>query len=577
MPNRAPDGKKDISGMLAAAEQQLEAKQYKNAHQLCLDALKIDPDAGEAFLTLAVIAADHANHARAVELYDRAIVGKARVSRALALKARSLVALNRRAEAIHAADAAAALDPQDAFTLDTLGVVFSRAGLHNRAPPFYERAAKSGNTAGQYYNLGAALQFLGRFEEARAAYRECLARAPGHPRAWSSLIQITKQSREQNDIAALEEAFATHEDDADAVLNIGHALAKAHEDIGDPSGAMAWLDRAKSKKREQLPYDPKFDDTLFAAAERSALTFSSPERGRSRGPEARNESRPGGGPLSRSIDRSAPHPISTDNSSASVAPPPFGGGEQPIFIVGMPRTGTTLVDRILSSHSQVTSAGELTDFALAMKRMAGTKSAYVLDAGTLDAASGMDAARLGEAYVRSVKETLGVEGRFIDKMPLNVFLSACILRALPDARVICLRRHPADTVLSNYRQLFATSFSYYAYAYGLESTAHYYVRFDRLVRRFREALPPDRFTEVHYERLVDDLEPEVRRLLDFCGLEFEAACLNFHENAAPVATASAAQVRQPLYRSSLDRWKRYRPQIDPALEVLIKAGCLEGI
>jgi hypothetical protein len=265
--------------------------------------------------------------------------------------------------------------------------------------------------------------------------------------------------------------------------------------------------------------------------------------------------------------------------SASVAPPPFGGGEEaaPIFIVGMPRTGTTLVDRILSSHSQVTSAGELTDFALAMKRIAGTKSAYVLDAETLDASAGIDAAKLGEAYIRSVRETLGVGGRFIDKMPLNVFLSAHILRALPEARVICLRRHPADTVLSNYRQLFATSFSYYAYAYGLESAAQYYVRFDRLVRRFRETLPPDRFTEVHYERLVDDLEPEARRLLDFCGLQFEPACLNFHENAAPVATASAAQVRQPLYRSSLDRWKRYRPQIDPALEILKKAGCIEGI
>ena len=276
---------------------------------------------------------------------------------------------------------------------------------------------------------------------------------------------------------------------------------------------MSWLGKAKAPKSSEQPYDPRFDDELFAAAGRSA-----------------------------SLPQTRGH-----------------GGPAPIFIVGMPRTGTTLVDRILSSHSKVTSAGELTDFALAMKRMAGTKSAYVLDAETLDAAAGIDAARLGEAYVRSVKDTLAVEGRFIDKMPLNVFLSAHILRALPDARVICLRRHPADTVLSNYRQLFATSFSYYAYAYGLESTAHYYVRFDRLVRRFTEALPPDRFTELHYERLVDDLEPEVRRLLDFCGLEFEPACLNFHENAAPVATASAAQVRQPLYRSSLDRWKRYRP------------------
>ena len=170
-----------------------------------------------------------------------------------------------------------------------------------------------------------------------------------------------------------------------------------------------------------------------------------------------------------------------------------------------------------------------------------------------------------------MKATLGLEGRFTDKMPLNVFLSAHILRALPDARVICLRRHPADTVLSNYRQLFATSFSYYAYAGGLETTAEYYVRFDRLVKRLAAALPKDRFREVHYEALVTDFEQEARGLLAFCDLPFEKACLDFHENAAPVATASSAQVRQPLYRSALARWKRYRPGLDPAIEVLERA------
>ena len=149
-----------------------------------------------------------------------------------------------------------------------------------------------------------------------------------------------------------------------------------------------------------------------------------------------------------------------------------------------------------------------------------------------------------------------------------------ILAALPQARLICLRRHPADTVLSNYRQMFATSFSYYNYAYRLEDTARYYVRFDRLVRHFEAALPADRFTTVHYENVVTDLETETRRLLKFCGLGFEAQCLAFHENAAPVATASSAQVREPLYTSALGRWKRYEAGLAPALDVLEAAGCL---
>ena len=199
----------------------------------------------------------------------------------------------------------------------------------------------------------------------------------------------------------------------------------------------------------------------------------------------------------------------------------------------------------------------------------------MLDPATLDAAAQADLTALGEAYMASVRDSLGLAGRFTDKMPLNILLAPVILAALPEARVICLRRHPADTVLSNYRQMFATSFSYYNYAYTLEDTATYYVAFDRAVRHFEKVLPADRFTVVHYENVVAELEIEARRLLSFCGLAFEDQCLAFHENAAPVATASSAQVRQPLYRSALGRWKRYEAGLKPALDILQAAGCLD--
>ena len=159
-------------------------------------------------------------------------------------------------------------------------------------------------------------------------------------------------------------------------------------------------------------------------------------------------------------------------------------------------------------------------------------------------------------------------------MPLNAFFTPIILAAIPSARVVCLRRHPADTVLSNYRQLFATSFSYYAYAYDLEATARYAVQFFQLIETYQARLPAQRFTILDYEALVADQEGETRQLLDFCGLDFQIACLNFHENDAPVATASATQVRQPLYSSSQGRWKSYRPAMDPALAILETAGLL---
>ena len=206
--------------------------------------------------------------------------------------------------------------------------------------------------------------------------------------------------------------------------------------------------------------------------------------------------------------------------------------------------------------------------------MAKTRSNLVLDPETLDAAAGADLTQLGAGYLQSVRDSLGLAGRFTDKMPLNILLAPVILAALPDARVICLRRHPADTVLSNYRQMFATSFSYYNYAYTLEDAARYVVQFDRMVRHFEHVLSPERFTVVHYERVVADLESEARRLLDFCGLPFEDQCLAFHENAAPVATASSAQVREPLYTTALGRWKRYEAGLKPALDILEAAGCL---
>ena len=160
-------------------------------------------------------------------------------------------------------------------------------------------------------------------------------------------------------------------------------------------------------------------------------------------------------------------------------------------------------------------------------------------------------------------------------MPLNIFFAPIILSALPNARIICLLRHPADTVLSNYRQLFATAFSYYAYAYDLEETAHYTVAFNRMLANFSRALPRSRFTIVDYESILDDQIAQTRRMLDFCGLEFDQACLSFHEHQAPVATASSVQVRQPLYTSSRNRWKRYRPAMDPAISILSAAGLMK--
>ena len=225
----------------------------------------------------------------------------------------------------------------------------------------------------------------------------------------------------------------------------------------------------------------------------------------------------------------------------------------------MPRSGTTLVERILTSHTGVVSVGELSDFAIILKRALGTSGPLVLDSEVLSAAANeADLSKVGEDYVRRASVLAGDANRFIDKMPFNSFFVPAILRALPGARVICLRRSPPDLLFANYRQLFATGFSYYSYAYDFADTAHFIAQFERMADAYEAMLPPDRFLAIRYEDVIAEQRAKTEQLLAFAGLDWEDACMEFHRNADPVATASSVQVRSPLYSSSIGQWRRYK-------------------
>ena len=185
--------------------------------------------------------------------------------------------------------------------------------------------------------------------------------------------------------------------------------------------------------------------------------------------------------------------------------------------------------------------------------------------------TGLDFAKLGAAYVASTRPDTGKTARFIDKLPHNFLYAGLIARALPRARIICVRRNPMDTCLGNFRQLFAQTSPYYDYSFDLQDTGRYFIQFDRLMAHWQRTMP-ERFVEIEYEQLVEDQESVTRRLLDICGLPWDEACLRFEENSAPVATASAVQVRSPIFRSSLQRWKRYEPQLQELRALLEGAG-----
>ncbi len=256
--------------------------------------------------------------------------------------------------------------------------------------------------------------------------------------------------------------------------------------------------------------------------------------------------------------------------SHSVSPASGCDNREPIFIVGMPRTGTTLVEQILGGHSLVYAAGELLNFPQQVKRLTESPSLDVLDIETLTRAGRLHMAKLGAAYIDSTRPRTGHTPYFIDKLPLNFLYLGLIKLALPNAKLICLRRDPMDTCLSNYRQLFAVNFKHYHYNYNLLDCGRYYLEFDRLMRHWHDVMPGAIF-EVYYETLVANPQQVAKQLLAHCELPWEEQCLSFHQRKTSVATASAVQVRQGIYTSSVNRWQRYGDAMQPLYELLKSA------
>ncbi len=505
----------------------LEQQRPAEAADCCrrwLSAAAEDADAhwllGMAQLQQRQLAAALASLRRARALAPRRADIAAQLARALSLG-------QQKAAAFAAAEAALTLEPDSALTLDTLGVVFSRANAHGRAAGLFAAAVRlqPGN-AGYQFNLATSLKFLGDFEAAEAAYEACLAADPQYWKAYPTLSQLRQQTPERNHLSRYQ-ALLPGATTVEGQLHLCMALFKECEDLGDYPAAFAHLSAGKAARRKSLDYSVAADEQLFAA-----LTARC----------------------------AAPLPVQAGCDS-----------REPIFVIGMPRTGTTLVERILSSHADVHSAGELQNFGLMLKRASGSRTPQLLDAETLESLGAVDFAAVGQAYVDSTRPDTGHRPRFVDKMPLNFLYAAFIRQALPHAKIICLRRNAWDTCLSNFRQLFALNFSYYNYSYDLLDTGRYFMLFDRLMAHW-QTLMPGAILELEYEQLVAAPEAQIRRLLAHCELDWDDRCLHFERNQAAVSTASAVQVRQPLYQSAVQRFRHYAAELAPLTQLLTASG-----
>jgi tetratricopeptide (TPR) repeat protein len=441
-------------------------------------------------------------------------------------KAECLLALGRRDAALASAASAAAHAGENAAALDAVGEFLVHAHESAQALAMYDRAVAAAPRSALLLGKRAELhRSLGNFEAAARDHEAVLALSPSDADALKGLAELRPQTPESNSIAAMEAALEGAPPRSAQAATLHFGLAKSFEDLGDHARSWGHLSAGNRLERARIAYDPATDRAVI---ERIIAGFPALE------------------------------PVRPDTS-----------GERPIFIVGLPRTGTTLVERIIGRHSQVHSAGELNALSEAIgvtvKRSSPQSRGWL---GYAAALGGLDGEPIAREYLAHSRAHRGVRPRFSDKNPANFFYCALILRAFPRAHIVHLTRSPLAACYAIYRTRFEGAFPF---SYDLAELADFYVGYRRLMTHWHRVLP-NRILDVAYEEVVTALEPTTRRLFDYLDLPFEEACLDFELNPDPTLTASAVQVRQPLYDSSLDQWRHYAAELAPVRSRLEAAG-----
>jgi tetratricopeptide (TPR) repeat protein len=439
----------------------------------------------------------------------------------------NLMRCGRRREALAVAAQAEQRQLDRPELLDGLGTLLTHCQEPARALPFFAQAVHAApNHPGFRYNLAMAQRMVGDIEAAEANLDAVIAARPDDGEAHNARSGLRTQTPEHNHISELE---AVHErlSRQRAGIPVAFALAKELEDLREYSRSFAHLRSACARHRAALRYDVGQDIAVLDALR-----------------------------------------ICHTDARFSVLPAGFETDEC-IFIVGLPRSGTTLVERILGCHSHVYAAGELDAFPwVAIAGVTQRTSRSVSKLEFVERALDLDFEQLGRAYVDATRPRTGQTPKFTDKLPLNYLYAGLMHAALPRARFVALRRHPMDSCYAMYKTLFSAA---YPFTYDLMELARYYVAWDRLMRHWRELIG-SAWLEVSYEELIADQGCVSRRIIAHCGLDWEERCLRFHCSPAAVTTASAVQVRQPLYADSVGRWRAYARELEPLARHLKENG-----
>ena len=414
----------------------------------------------------------------------------------------------------------------DAITSGRAAMLYNQLGEHSKPLVLFQNGViKQPNTAWLHFGLAETLRFNGDFAKAEAEYNAALRCDEHCYEAYYELVNLRTHTRETNHTRKIETLLNSGVRSKRGAAKLLYALAKEYEDFGEYKRAFINMVRAGELLAQINKYDVKSDVSLF---KEMADTYTK-----------------------EYVD------------SNTVA----GGfeSEVPIFITGMPRTGTTLVERILGSHSEVYPGGEHLGLITQLHELIpeteyASGGLVFLSKDLIRQSTRLDHKQLGVRYIESLRWRIKNHPYFTDKLPVNFYYIGLIRQALPHAKIIHLTRNPMDTCISNFKQYFTEGA--YLFSYNLEDLSAYYMAYRRLMAHWHNVYPGV-ILDVSYEDLVNDIEGESKRMLNYCGLDFEPECLRFYENKTPTTSRSARQVREAVYTSSASGWKRYEKYVQP--------------
>ena len=523
------------------ARQALSTRDINRAQMLIGEALECDDRFTNAYRLLADIYAAKGDWQSACAVLERARLqlpaGSGRFLAVTLHLSESLLQSGDIAGASAQLDRDSILALNDIHMLARAGYLYTCCEDHAAALAVYEKSLQLEPKNTQLmYNCAAANRAMGHFARAEQLYERVIELYPKDWEAYRNRSDLRKQTEGENHVAELQALLAKPALSAQAKVQLNFALAKELEDLGRSRESFSFLEYGCRARREVLNYEVTRDCEVMVEV---ARVFT-PER-------------------------------------LGAVKAPAEHGEGVILVLGMPRTGTTLVDRILCATSGVVSAGEPDTFGRLLNVQAlqnfPNRDLGQSKAELVRATATVDLAAIGAEYIRQMRARAAYLGGnvIIDKNPMNFLYAGLIQAALPAARIVHLRRHPVDTCYAIYKTLFKSA---YPFSYEQRELAQYDLGYRELMDHRLQALP-QRIYELHYERLVDDLEGESQKLFEFCNLPWAEDILEFYRREKQgTATASAAQVRQPVYRSSVGKWQRYREQLRPLVDTL-RAGGIE--